>query len=94
MIPPLPAARPGHLPPTRTDLHAQARALETAFIAEMLKAAGTARVDSGLSDASADSAFDIFWAEAQARALMAAGGLGLTESLLAGLERRAPGAAQ
>ena len=86
-IPPLAA-------PTRPapDLRAQAQALETAFLAEMLKSAGTAGMGTGLPGGAQEQPFEPFWAEAQARALMAAGGLGLTDSLVAGLERRAQGA--
>lgn len=84
-----PAPRPtGHADP-RADLRVQARALETAFVAEMLKTAGTARMQSGLEGADEVQPFEPFLAEAQARALVAAGGLGLTDSLVAALARRA-----
>ena len=94
MLPSLPPAiGPAGPPRPPADLRAQAQALETAFLAEMLKAAGTTRMGTGLPDGAADSPFEPFWAEAQARALVAAGGLGLTEALVAGLARRADGAA-
>lgn len=86
-IPPPTAARPDPLAPLR----AQARALETAFLAEMLKSAGTARMGPG--DDAPGSAFEPFLAEAQARALVQRGGIGLEEPLVRALARRAGGAA-
>lgn len=91
--PPTIAARPAG-PADRHDtlrstLRAQARALETAFVAEMLKAAGTVRMQSGLEGSDEVQPFEPFLAEAQARALVAAGGLGLTDSLVAALARQA-----
>lgn len=85
LTPPPPASPPR--PDPRADLHAQARALETAFLAEMLKSADTVRMASGLEGADEVQPFEPFLAEAQARALVAAGGLGLTESLVAALAR-------
>jgi peptidoglycan hydrolase FlgJ len=88
MIPPA-APPPAPIPPDRlARIRAQAQALETAFLAEMLRSAGTVRMGSGLPDQSPEAPFDPFLAEAQARALMAAGGLGLTESLVSALIRR------
>lgn len=83
--PPLPRPAPG-------GLHAQAQALETAFIAEMLRASGTVRMSSGLTeggDTAGVQAFEPFLAEVQARALMQSGGLGLTQALSAALADRA-----
>jgi Rod binding domain-containing protein len=91
-IPPLPGTAPALPARPSPDLRAQAQALETAFLAEMLKASGMARMGTGLPGGAEDSPFEPFWAEAQARALMAAGGLGLTDSLVAGLTRRDSGA--
>lgn len=86
------AAPPAARSPT-ADVAARARDLETAFLAQMLKAAGTVRMGSGLPGAEADQPFEPFWAEAQARALMAAGGLGLAEVLARTLAARAAGGA-
>lgn len=69
------------------DLMASARAFETAFLTEMLMAAGTTRTAEG--EGSGPSPFDSFMAEAQARALVAAGGLGLTAPIATALARRA-----
>jgi Rod binding domain-containing protein len=87
-----PALTPNR-PPERAELREQARALETAFVAEMLKAAGTVRMQSGLEGSDDVQPFEPFLAEAQARALVAAGGLGLTDSLVAALARRTDGGA-
>jgi len=88
--PPVRGASGAHLnapdrPPQ--DLMASARAFETAFLAEMLLAAGTTRTGEGAE--SGPSPFESFMAEAQARALVAAGGLGLTAPIAAALSRRA-----
>ena len=92
-LPPLAAPPPRPTGDGRAALRAQAQALETAFLAEMLKAAGTVRMDTGLTEGQDDPPFTPFLAEAQARALVARGGLGLTEALMSALERRAGGAA-
>lgn len=87
-ITPLPPSNPPR-PDVAAPLRAQAQALETAFLAEMLKAAGTVRMAPGLSPDEGEQPFEPFLAEAQARALVARGGLGLTEALVRALERRA-----
>lgn len=69
------------------SLRRAAQALETAFLAEMLRAAGTVAAAAGEDD----PAYGAVLAEAQARALVARGGLGLTEPILRMLERRAAG---
>jgi peptidoglycan hydrolase FlgJ len=72
----------------QTDLRRSAQALETAFLAEMLKAAGTVQTPEGFDGGPGEAQFATFLAEAQARALVAAGGLGLTPAIEAALIRR------
>lgn len=60
-----------------------AAALETAFLAEMLKAAGHGRV---ASDNGGEDPFASFMADAQAQALMARGGIGLASHIERSLE--------
>jgi len=73
----------------QSDLRRSAQALETAFLAEMLKAAGTVQTPEGFDGGPGEAQFATFLAEAQARALVAAGGLGLTPAIEAALSRRA-----
>lgn len=73
----------------QTDLQRNARDLETAFLAEMLKAAGTVQTPEGFDGGPGEAQFATFLADAQARALMAAGGLGLAPAIEASLARRA-----
>lgn len=88
-IAPLPRLAPG--PAAPDALRRTAQALETAFLAEMLKAAGTVRSPEGFDGGPGEAQFASFMAEAQARALVAAGGLGLTEAIMATLARQAEG---
>jgi peptidoglycan hydrolase FlgJ len=73
----------------RPDLRRSAQALETAFLAEMLKAAGTVQTPDGFDGGPGEAQFATFLADAQARALVAAGGLGLTSAIEAALSRQA-----
>lgn len=98
MLPAVPVLPPAPRPPPGaasrpSDLRQQAQALETAFLAEMLRTAGTARMQGHPAEGGRDLPFDTFLAEAQARALMAGGGLGLTESLVRSLLRAEQGGA-
>jgi len=79
---------PGSRPP-QTDLRRQAQALETAFLAEMLKSAGMVQTPDGFDGGPGEAQFATFLADSQARALVAAGGLGLTPAIEAALSRRA-----
>jgi peptidoglycan hydrolase FlgJ len=86
----IPPPRSGPAPST-ADLQRTARALETAFLSEMLKAAGTARPAEGMDGGPGEAQFASFMADAQARALVAAGGLGLTDAIATALAERAGG---
>lgn len=82
MIPPLPTSA---APPPRPDpLRTVAAELETVFLAEMLRNAGLGS-GGGLGDSDAAGQFDSFICTAQAGAMVAAGGIGLTESLFRAL---------
>jgi len=67
--------------PVPEDLRA-ARALEAAFLAEMLRAAGTASARENFGGGIGEDHFASFMADAQADALMRRGGLGLAEGIL------------
>lgn len=88
---------PGQLPATvaafagsrpgmpENPLARSAKALETAFLAEMLKAAGHGRVS---PDGGEDDPFASFMADAQAQAIMARGGIGLASHIERALAMR------
>ena len=84
---PIPPALAGPLA-SSPDLQRSARALETAFLAEMLRAAGTARPSESMDGGPGEAQFASFMADAQARALVAAGGLGLTDAIATALAHR------
>lgn len=83
---PLPALTPMPIPTAITRPSAgpesaitqAARALETAFLAEMLKASGLGRIGSEGGD---EDPFASFMADAQAEALMTRGGIGLASHI-------------
>jgi len=89
--PAMPPAVPPAVPPADlTRLRAAAEQLEAGFLAEMLKAAGLDRPsDSGFGGGEGEEHFASFLVEAQARALVRAGGIGLAESLFEALKGRA-----
>ena len=69
-----------------------AEALESAFLAEMFKAADMFRPVEGLgSGGEGEEQFASFLADEQARALVARGGLGLADSIESALRLRAQG---
>lgn len=74
---PGPAARSGA---PGSALAESARALETAFLAEMLKAADYGRIASG-SGGGEENPFGSFMADAQAQAMMDRGGIGLARHI-------------
>lgn len=84
--PPPPFARPA-MPSADSDRLRAARALETAFLAEMLRAAGTATPRDSFGGGIGEDQFASFLAEAQAKALMRQGGLGLAEGIVRAMSR-------
>lgn len=70
-------------------LRRSAEALESAFLAEMLKSAGIFRSPEGVNGGSGEDQFVSFLADAQARAMVARAGLGLADSIERALEARA-----
>lgn len=66
-------------------LRAKAAELETAFLAEMLGAAGMVASDSPFGGGIGEEQFASFLREAQAKAMVRAGGIGLTEALFRSL---------
>ncbi len=66
-------------------LRAKAAELETAFLAEMLGAAGLAPLQGAFGGGMGEEQFSSFLREAQAKAMVKAGGIGLTEAIFRAL---------
>jgi len=85
-IPPTPPLGPTVTYPreTLTDearLRAAAQKLEAGFLAEMLKSAGVGATPGAFGGGAGEDHFASFLREAQAEGMVAAGGIGLAESL-------------
>lgn len=87
-IPTLPPAAP----PGQPALFRAAQELETTFLAEMLRAAGLGESGGSFGGSfgggAGEAHFRSFLVDEQARGLVEAGGIGLTESLFAALARQ------
>lgn len=83
------AMRPGTTEQA-TSLRRSAEALETAFLAEMLRSAGIGRIAPTESDA--EQPFASFMADSYAESLMARGGIGLATPIERALALRQTGA--
>jgi|JI7StandDraft_1071085.scaffolds.fasta_scaffold1401762_1 Rod binding domain-containing protein len=84
------------IPPTLsisppTPLRRSAEALESAFLAEMLKSSGLVRASSEMNGGSGEEQFASFLADAQARAMVARGGIGLADVIERALIARSAG---
>jgi len=62
-------------------LRHSAEALETAFLAEMFKAAGIGRAPESMNGGAGEDHFASFFADAHARAMVARGGIGLADHI-------------
>ena len=84
--PPPPAALRGQsLTERRGLLMEKAKALEAAFLSEMLRYAGMGEVDGPFTGGIGEDQFSSFLREAQAKAIVDHGGIGLAESLFKSL---------
>lgn len=88
MVGPVIATAPSAI--TRHDraLRAAAEKLESAFLAEMLKAAGVGKPPEGFSGGAGEEQFASFLRGAEADAMVRAGGIGLAQSLFEALKER------
>ena len=84
MIPPSLAATAA-TPTAETRLRAAAGQLEASFLAEMLRASGLGQTPSAFGGGAGEEQFTSFLVEEQAKALVQAGGIGLTETLFAAM---------
>lgn len=69
------------------DLMTAAKELESAFLAEMLKSAGLGETPEGFGGGIGEDQFSSFLREAQARAMVEAGGIGLAQQLFESLAK-------
>ena len=84
---------PSHTPPQPTPTRRAAEALETSFLAEMLKSAQLYQTSETVNGGSGEEQFTSFLADAHARALVERGGLGLADRIEQALLRRLEGQA-
>lgn len=66
-------------------LRAKAQELEAAFLTEMLKSAGVGKTSDSFGGGAGEEAFSSFMTRAYAEKMTAAGGIGLTESIVRAL---------
>lgn len=79
--------------PGPSPLRHSAEALESAFLAEMLKSAGVFRPSNSLGGGEGEAQFVSFLADSHARAMVARGGIGLADSIERALIARQGGQA-
>lgn len=89
-----------HLPPSKVmpshekgtqekdPLWKAAQKLETGFLAEMLKAAGLGKSRQGFGGGTGEEQFSSFLVQEQAKAIVNAGGVGLSEMIFTTLKDR------
>jgi flagellar protein FlgJ len=82
-----PLARPA--PRGDAALRAAAEKLESTFLAEMLKSAGLGRTPESFGGGTGEEQFSSFLRQAEADAMVKAGGIGLAEALFEALKERA-----
>lgn len=87
LMPPAPATASAAPPPDA--LRKSAIALETAFLAELLKSAGIGRPSEGFDGGAGETQFASFMADAHAAAMVRRGGLGLATAIESALRARA-----
>ncbi|MFY0659795.1 MAG: rod-binding protein [Shimia sp.] len=81
-IQPMPSAR-------ETALRDAAKELEAGFLAEMLKSAGLGKTSESFGGGAGEDQFSSFLVQEQARAMVDAGGIGLSEAFFNALKERA-----
>jgi peptidoglycan hydrolase FlgJ len=75
-------------PSAKTALRDKAEALEAAFLAEMLRHSGLGEQQNTFGGGIGETQFASFLREAQAKAMVDAGGIGLAEMLMRSLAQR------
>jgi peptidoglycan hydrolase FlgJ len=69
-------------------LHAVAKRLEATFLAEMLKHAGFGKASENFGGAEGEAQFASFFVQAQADAMVEAGGIGLAETIFHAMKEK------
>ena len=87
----LPVQAPPKAPSADDRLHEAARELEATFLAEMLKSADFGKPRESFGGGAGEQQFGSFLREAQAEAMVKAGGIGLAEHLFNALTGRSDG---
>lgn len=87
---PVAAGPPGAVDQTQKDnaLRHAAQELEASFLAEMLKSAGLGEAPEGFGGGAGEDQFASFLVQEHAKALVEAGGIGLSESIYEALKER------
>lgn len=92
-IPVLPFLSPAQMPPARLEsdkaLRTAAEKLEATFLAEMLKSAGLESQKGVFGGGIGEEQFTSFLRTAQAERMVAAGGIGLAETIFQAMQARA-----
>jgi len=86
-----PLTRAPLTPPDSSPIRQSAEALETAFLAEMLKSAEVFKPAESFGGGAGEEHFTSFLADTHARAMVARGGLGLADHIEAALLARQAG---
>ena len=87
-LPPRAQSAQSQPPESRAErLHAKAAELETAFLSEMLSHAGLGSARESFGGGEGEAQFSSFLRDEQARAMVKAGGIGLTEALFRALSK-------
>lgn len=81
-------AAPAPPPPREQELMRVARELETTFLAEMLKSAGLGKAPQAFGGGAGEGQFASFLVHEQARGMVAAGGIGLAQSIFEAMRDR------
>lgn len=85
---PTPATRAAGPPRLDQRIRTAADSFESAFLAEMLKAAGLGRAQTGLGGGIGEEQFASFLVQAQAEQITRAGGLGLSDMVYDSIRER------
>ena len=87
-ITPAPTQTPAQTPDRPHELMVQARALETAFLSEMLGQAGLGTTSADFGGGPGEEQFGSFLRQEQARLMVEKGGIGLAEIIFNSLSAR------
>ena len=85
---PLAARPPANVPTEEMQLRSASRALETSFIAEMLKSTGLGKTRDSFGGGAGEEGFASFLVTAQAEKIVESGGFGLAEQIFQSLVKR------